>query len=269
MSPKTLIAYDFDWSLIDQDSDHFLVSKLNTLLTKKMNELELNMQWTDMMNQLLGELHELGVTETQMSTVWAQIPFSENMIKALHIAKEANADIMIISDANSVAISKVLNHYQVDHLFNKIITNAAQWTEDGKLVINRLVPKETPHGCSTKAEGFGHTCSVNMCKGQEITRVMLEGGYDRVIYVGDGANDFCPITKLGVNDIALVRSGRILSKIVEAPSSRAQIKANVILWSEAADILAMYRNLFRLSPQSLEPITNIITPKETVRLASN
>ncbi|ORX92911.1 hypothetical protein K493DRAFT_316292 [Basidiobolus meristosporus CBS 931.73] len=268
MTTKTLVAYDFDWSLIDEDSDNYLVSQLSPLLAQKMSELELKMQWTDMMNQLLGELSASGFTQEHMDKAWSRIPFSKDMIKALHVAKEANADIMIISDANTVAISKVLHHYQVSQLFANIITNPAQWRE-GKLVIDRLVPKETPHGCCTSAEGFGHTCSVNMCKGREITRVMLEGGYDRVIYVGDGANDFCPITKLRANDIALVRRGRVLSKIIETPSTRAQIHSNVIIWSEAADILAMYRNLFRSSPEILERPAALTTSKEAVSLSGN
>ncbi|KAK9685741.1 hypothetical protein K7432_015394 [Basidiobolus ranarum] len=228
------------------------------------------MQWTDMMNQLMSELHALGITETQMDSVWAQVPFHESMIKALHIAKEAEADIMIISDANTVAISKVLNHYQINNLFTKIITNPAQWNADGKLVINRRVPKEAPHGCCTYAEGYGNTCCVNMCKGQEITRAIQEGGYDRVIYVGDGANDFCPITKLRRDDIALVRRSRVLSKILENTSSLEQIQANVIFWSEATEVLGMYQSLFQFPCQESESTTNFIASNETsIQLASN
>ncbi|ORY02645.1 hypothetical protein K493DRAFT_334579 [Basidiobolus meristosporus CBS 931.73] len=250
-------------SLIDEDSDNFLVSKLSALLGQKMstfetdttwtenlNDIQIDKSWTDLMNQLLSELHELGFTEKQMDAIWAQIPFNEDMIKALHIAKAANADIMIISDANTIAISRILTHYQINNLFTKIITNPAQWSDEGKLVVDRLVPKETPHGCRTMAEGYGRTCCANMCKGQEITR-MIQEKYAKVVYVGDGANDFCPITRLRANDIALVRRNRVLSNILETPSSRAQIQANIIFWSEAVDVLSTYQGLFQ--PLSQEP----------------
>jgi len=36
-----------------------------------------------------------------------------------------------------------------------------------------------------------------MCKGEELSAFLREHGeYDRVVYIGDGSNDFCPVLRL-------------------------------------------------------------------------
>jgi len=51
---KTLVAFDFDYSLIDQDSDHFGLLYLAPSLLEKMEEWKRDMQWTDLMVWLVA-----------------------------------------------------------------------------------------------------------------------------------------------------------------------------------------------------------------------
>lgn len=43
--------------------------------------------------------------------------------------------------------------------------------------------------------------------------------YDRVVYVGDGRNDLCPVLGLTERDIAVVRKGYPLAKTLSSMSS--------------------------------------------------
>jgi hypothetical protein len=41
---------------------------------------------------------------------------------------------------------------------------------------------------------------------QILEGLLMQSVYDRVIYVGDGRNDFCPCTRLGPSDHILART---------------------------------------------------------------
>ena len=44
-----------------------------------------------------------------------------------------------------------------------------------------------------------------MLRTQVMERLLLQQNYSRVIYLGDGAGDFCPCTRLGSQDMVLAR----------------------------------------------------------------
>jgi hypothetical protein len=96
-------------------------------------------------------------------------------------------------------------------LFTEIVTNPAEWDPSGLLKVRRHVDPDGPqHNCP-------RGCNENICKGdfqatylstciqcpaavpagQELKAFLKrQGDYDRIIYVGDGSNDFCPIVEL-------------------------------------------------------------------------
>lgn len=48
---------------------------------------------------------------------------------------------------------------------------------------------KAPHGCHLP-------CEPNICKGQELQKLIDSQRWDQVIYMGDSTNDFCPSTRL-------------------------------------------------------------------------
>lgn len=87
------------------------------------------------------------------------------------------------------------------------MTNPAEWDSSGLLHVRRRIDSTGPqHACTVG-------CSPNLCKGEldlvnQILRLSIfvgdeleaflarHGEYDRIFYVGDGSNDFCPILRL-------------------------------------------------------------------------
>jgi pyridoxal phosphate phosphatase PHOSPHO2 len=158
-------------------------------------------------------LHQSGITRDQLERVFKRLTLHPSMKAALEYAHQSGqTDLVIISDANTTAIWECLCANGLDTIFSQVITNRSQWTSEGRLQVERYVPAHEKHGClrtvvkhrvaSIDDDNDGITtttsttvemrpcCTINICKGKEIRR--LRANYDRVIYLGDGQNDFCP-----------------------------------------------------------------------------
>lgn len=69
--------------------------------------------------------------------------------------------------------------------------------------------------------------------------------YDKVFYVGDSVNDFCPATKMTSNDTVLVRKGFRLEKYLnDKLSATTKIKSKIVYWNDAENILQIIKNEF-------------------------
>ncbi|KAJ3015016.1 UNVERIFIED_CONTAM: hypothetical protein HDU68_012928 [Siphonaria sp. JEL0065] len=202
-----------------------------------MSELSGTVQWTDLVHQLLGELHQEGKTKQEIIDVLGEIEFNPAILKMLHAIKGAGGDIIIVSDANTVYIDEILKAKNAREYISEIITNPGIWdpTTSRLSVTRRIAPPET-HGCSG-------ACSVNLCKGSEILPRIKD--YDLILYGGDGKNDHCPMTKLRKGDVALARRGHSLEKLLSLATDGAagdgkkldEIQARLVWWTEADDLL--------------------------------
>jgi hypothetical protein len=90
------------------------------------------------------------------------------------------------------------------------------------------------------AQNFCALCPRNLCKGDvlmEHLRTRRENGLRtlRIIYVGDGANDFCPCTKLGSNDVVFCRKSFELEKLLRSELGKTDCRlfADVRFYSHA------------------------------------
>lgn len=76
-----------------------------------------------------------------------------------------------------------------------------------------------------------------MCKGDELdTWVANHGGKDgweRIVYVGDGGNDFCPLIRMRQGDWALVRKNMELDERIREEGQRCGLKVDVKKWEQA------------------------------------
>jgi len=124
-------------------------------------------------------------------------------------------------------------------LFDEIITNPAKWESSGLLNLKRRIDPEGPqHSCQVG-------CSPNMCKGEELDAYLKRKGlqYDRIAYVGDGSNDFCPVLRLRSQDIVFCRTYRGLQQRIEKEGKSKGLKCNVIYWGGAWEIEEQFRKL--------------------------
>lgn len=90
-------------------------------------------------------------------------------------AKKRDIPIVILSDGLDYFISKILERYHLE--FINVITNHAYFNDWGKFTIE--FPNDSRH-CNNDAG----TCKCKVVKN-------LKKLYNQVIYIGDGASDFC------------------------------------------------------------------------------
>lgn len=80
-----------------------------------------------------------------------------------------------------------------------------------------------------------------MCKGEELEAYLERHGgrssYDRLIYLGDGANDFCPVLRMGPNDVALVRNDKGLERRIRQEGG---VKCQVRYWTGAWEVEELF-----------------------------
>jgi len=219
-----LVVFDFDWSMADQDTDRWIFEVLAPDIRRKMKTLKESVQWTDLIAQSLQEIHARGRTREEIEHTLRQMPFHPAMVRGVTNLKGGSnptTTFFCLSNANSVFINTILESKGLQNLFEEIVTNPAEFEPSGLLKLRRRVDPNGPqHSCTVG-------CSPNMCKGEELAAFLErhKPGYDRIVYVGDGSNDFCPILRLRSQDMVLCRRFRGLEgRISREGGHQCQVK---------------------------------------------
>lgn len=247
---RQLIVFDFDWSMADQDTDRWVFEVLAPDLRRQMKNLKDKIQWTDLVAQSLREAHSRGITREQIENSLRIMPFHPAMIRAVtNLNSRGKSTFLCLSNSNSIFISTILNsksfetqqqqQQSLSTLFTEIITNPATWQDD-LLVLDRRIHSSSPHQHNCQIG-----CSPNMCKGEELTAFLDRHGqdFDRIIYVGDGSNDFCPILRLRDQDTVFCRVKRGLSERIEKEAEKEGLKCQIQYWAGAWEIEEMFDKL--------------------------
>ncbi|KAL5573022.1 hypothetical protein UlMin_022619 [Ulmus minor] len=223
----TVVIFDFDRTLIDGDSDRWVVTEMG--LTQLFNELRSSMSWTSLMDRMVMELHSLGKTSSDIAECLKKAPIHPCVIAAIKSARALGCELRIISDANQFYIETILKHHDMLGCFSHIDTNPSFVDEEGRL---RIFPfhdlSSPPHGCNL--------CPSNMCKGMVIDQIRASdsAGTQRLIYLGDGGGDFCPTLKLSKGDHVMPRMNYPLWKRI--CSNQMLIKAEIHEWSTGEEL---------------------------------
>ncbi|CAE6430586.1 unnamed protein product [Rhizoctonia solani] len=234
-----LVVYDFDWSMVDQDTDRYVLEVLSPKLRRKLEDDHGKKEWTDLLAGVMHDLHDEGATREQIEHALVTLPYHPAMIRAVKALKTASSPkttFLCLSASNHVYIRTILAHNGLSDLFAEIVTNKAEWHGDRLDLRRHIGPDDPPHNCNVG-------CSPNLCKGSELTSFLARRGetYDRIMYIGDGSNDFCPSIRLSENDVVLCRRDRALERRIKAAPER--VKAQVKYWEGAWEIEEYFNSL--------------------------
>lgn len=239
---RQLIVFDFDWSLADQDSDRWIFEVLAPDIRRKLKNIKGEHEWTDLVAQGLRELHEQGHTREDIEGALRIIPFHPAMIRGVKALKEAakpQTTFLCLSSANNVFIRTILEAKGLQDLFTEIVTNSAEWDQSGLLKLRRHVDPDGPqHNCPIG-------CNPNICKGQELDAFLKRhnSDYDRIIYVGDGSNDFCPAVRLRRQDAVFCRRYRGLEHRITHEGVKAGLVCQIRYWAGAWEVEELFGRL--------------------------
>ncbi|PIN02537.1 putative haloacid dehalogenase-like hydrolase [Handroanthus impetiginosus] len=233
MAGKTVIIFDFDRTLIEDDSDRWVLTKMG--LTELFNQLRSTLPWNSLMDNLLEELYIQGKTVDDIAECLKGIPLHLDVIAVIKSAYALGCDLKVVSDSNLFYIKTVLEHYGIYNCFSEIISNSVV-VDNGRLRIFPYHDTAASHGCAL--------CPPNLCKGcviKQIQASISESESKRLIYIGDGMNDFCPTLKLAADDCVMPRKNfPFRGRILKNPQL---VKAKVYEWKDSEDLARILLNL--------------------------
>jgi len=283
---RTLVAWDFDHSLVDDNTDTYVVERLTPDVHQQMRARYSDIpQWTDLCRWTFREMARVGVTREKFEACLATLPcFKENVEAVKLIASTVNADQVIISDSNTVLIDVVLRAQGIAECFpeGKVFTNPASWIEmdvqqqdsdntatkgdcHEVLDVDWFQDRSSPHSCPWSPP--------NMCKGDILDSVRanltgasataVAGNADNeitTIYVGDGQGDLSAVLRMSPGDHVLARAGYSLLKNIrqlesQQPSpSTPRVHATVHSWASGVELLSTLQKLLQNNDHS-EPLS--------------
>ena len=238
MARRRVVLFDFDHTLVEDNSDTFVPLRLEPSLQAHFRaEHARGVPWTALMNDVMGRLHAAGHGEAALTAALRALPAHAGMQAAVRAAAAAGAHVAVISDANAFFISVWLAHVGLAPLVAAVHTNPAAFETSGRL---RLEPHHArdapPHGCAR--------CPPNMCKGKIVDEIVPRGGDGdgggnndgvRVFYAGDGSGDVCPALCLRAGDVAAARAECAMARQLLAEGER--LRARLVVWRDGDDVL--------------------------------
>ncbi|KAK6147735.1 hypothetical protein DH2020_018647 [Rehmannia glutinosa] len=226
MAGEIVIIFDFDRTLIEDDSDRWVLTNMG--LTELFNQLRPTLPWNSLMDRMLEELHIQGKTVDDITECLKGVPLHPRVIEVIKSAKALGCDLKVVSDSNMFYIKTILEHYRIYNYFSEIVTNPTA-VDLGRLRVFPYHDAASLHGCDL--------CPPNLCKGcviEQIQASIYKSQSKRIIYVGDGRNDFCPTLKLVAGDCVMPKKNFPLwSRIMK---NSELVKAKVYDWGDSEDL---------------------------------
>ena len=226
-----MVVWDFDWSLVNENSDTYVIQQLDgagkVIAGVKQRMCQPGGQWTQTMEWAVGELHAAGHSPSAISNALVSLPILDGALEAVSAAKASGAEQRILSDANTVYISTILDARGLVEAFGEVVTNSASFDSAGRLHVRPHQPTSLPHDCPL--------CPANLCKGAVLDEWLRASRPSRCVYVGDGNGDFCPATRLRAGDVVLARQAphdALLRRCRQEPDA---VRATIVEWGGAAD----------------------------------
>ncbi|XP_073156952.1 thiamine phosphate phosphatase-like protein [Henckelia pumila] len=231
MAENTVMVFDFDRTLIDDDSDRWVMTNMG--LTNLFLQLRRTLPWNSLMDRMLEELHIQGKTVNDIAQCLKGIPLHPHVISVIKSAHSLGCDLKVASDSNTFYIKTILEHHGIYNCFSEIVTNPVLVDSGGRLRIFPCHDVASSHACNL--------CPPNLCKGRVIERIQAETGCKRLIYIGDGMNDFCPTLKLVAADFVMPRKNFPLWSHIS--NNLELVKAKVCEWSDGEELAKILHSI--------------------------
>ena len=231
---KTLLIFDFDKTILNDDSFGHII--LNTLTKEELQIIynNRNENWVDGYNYALKQLKFHGITKEKFNEMLNQISLTQGMSDLFNYIKEKkeNYDSIILSSNYEYVIKYILNKNNIIDIFLDIITNPSREANQDEKEQFIYVLKKQEHNCK-----ICNPCSCKKNEFKEFCNTHDMNNYDKVIFICDGFNDFCLAVDLGENDITLMRKNFALYKKIKSKNFENNLKCKVQAWESGNDII--------------------------------
>lgn len=239
-SKKTLLIFDFDKTILNDDSFGHII--LNTLTKEELQIIynNRNENWVDGYNYSLKQLKTHGMTKEKFNEMLDQISLTKGMSDLFNYIREKkdNYDSIILSSNYEYVIKYILKKNNISDIFLDIITNPSREANQDEKDQFIYVLKKQEHNCK-----ICNPCSCKKNEFKEFCNTHDMNNYDKVIFICDGFNDFCLAVDLGENDITLMRKNFALYKKIYSKNFENNLKCKVQVWESGNDIINYLKSI--------------------------
>ena len=234
-SPKFLLIFDFDGTIIDKDSEEEL---LKNIFSKEefdeiMENLE-NLEFFEGFNYYFKKMKDIGLTLKDIDANLEKFELSPKIEVLLNYLKinKSNYRIVICSSGLDYSIKYILKYHGfLDIIDDFICTKGYIEDENSEKLLN--IPKnQFPNSCSL--------CGPSQCKSTELKKYLEKNNnkYKKILFVCDGSNDFCPSKKiLKKGDVLFPRIDNNLYKKLFKDNFKNELICQIYPWKSADEIV--------------------------------
>lgn len=242
---KMLLIFDMDNTILKETTDYEVIKLLSKSSLDTVTEPWQN--WAKYMQQVYKKMKEESISLDKVRDSVVKIELNEGFFEIFEMIR-TNRDkfeTLIISGANTLYIKWVLEHYKIEDLFDKCFSNIAEPDEE---CLIRISPNHV-HECPVCLHDLSQ-CKKKVIEdyllSKQINPKTVSDHYTRIIYVGDGENDYCPSTLLTSNDLLFPREDYALFKMVceKVPGENLR-KLNCVIhsWKNGTSIVEILKKL--------------------------
>ena len=238
---KILLIFDFDETIVDQDSEY---EQANMTLSQeeyhKIVEMD-KIDYYDTFNYFFKRMKEIGLTLKDINSNLEKLKLSPNMKDLFDYLRKNKSkyEMIILSGDIDYSIKHVLKYHGFLDLFDDFILNKTEIQDENSERLIFVPRDQFPHSCDL--------CISSQCKGLELKKYLEKNQnkkYNKIIFVCDGGNDFCPSKKiLKKGDIVFPRVEHGLCRKLFDQKLINELECDVFPWKSADEIVSKLKGL--------------------------
>lgn len=234
---KTLVIFDFDLTLIDSQSYDSLLNLLEdseNVIKSIKSKLESNFNWFNFNQEVFKEMKNQKIDADKIKLqLKDKLTLTDNfkeLLDYLYSNKE-HYEVIIMSATINYIIHWIMDHNGYKGLISHVHSNKCLIDKDNYFEYIKI-------NCDKCLE-----CGYFLCKNRILKQILNNKNeennevsndnkkkYKRILYAGDGANDYCAALLLKESDVLYFRKDYKLHDKLKVEEHKNRIKCSLVEW---------------------------------------
>ena len=232
-SKKFHVIFDFDGTIIDKDSEDELLKNIFSkeeydITMKKLDDLE----FFEGFNYYFKRMKDLNLTLKDIDFNLQKIKLSPKINELFEYLRRNrhNFEIIICSSGIDYSIKYILEQNGFLDLIDEFICTKGYIGDEKSDKLINVPLNQFPNSCDL--------CGPNQCKSTELQKYLKNKKFEKILFVCDGSNDYCPSKKiLKKGDIVFPRIGNSLYKKLFDEDYKKELSCNIFPWKSGDEIV--------------------------------